>query len=59
MEYYALSEAAKEIEFVAQILLTMGIPVRLPISVRVDNVGAIFMSENVSASSRTKQVDIR
>ena len=58
-EYYALSEAAKEIKFVAQILLTMGIPVRLPIVVRVDNVGAIFMSESVSASSRTKHVDIR
>jgi hypothetical protein len=58
-EYFALSEAAKEIKFVAQILLTMGIPVRLPIVVRVDNVGAIFMSENVSASSRTKHIDIR
>jgi hypothetical protein len=58
-EYYALSEAAKDIRFVAQILLTMGIPVRLPIVVRVDNVGAIFMSENVSASSRTKHIDIR
>jgi hypothetical protein len=58
-EFYALSEAAKDIRFVAQILLTMGIPVRLPIVVRVDNVGAIFMSENVSASSRTKHIDIR
>jgi hypothetical protein len=58
-EYFALSEAAKEIKFVTQILLTMGIPVRLPVVVRVDNVGAIFMSENVSASSRTKHIDIR
>jgi hypothetical protein len=58
-EYYALSESAKEIKFIAQILLTMGIPVRLPIVVRVDNVGAIFMSENTSAGSRTKHIDIR
>jgi transposase InsO family protein len=58
-EYFALSEASKDIKFVSQIMLTMGIPVRLPIVVRVDNVGAIFMSENVSASSRTKHIDIR
>jgi hypothetical protein len=58
-EYFALSESAKDLKFVAQILITMGIPVRLPIIVRVDNVGAIFMSENVSASSRTKHIDIR
>jgi hypothetical protein len=58
-EYYALSEAAKEIKFVVQILLSMGIPVQLPIIVRVDNMGAIFMSENASATSRTKHVDTR
>jgi hypothetical protein len=37
----------------------MGIPVQLPVIVRVDNMGAIFMSENASASSRTKHVDTR
>ena len=37
----------------------MGIPVKIPIIVRVDNVGAIFMSENVSTSSKTKHVDTR
>jgi hypothetical protein len=58
-EYYALSEAAKEIKFVVQILLSMGIPVQLPVIVRVDNMDAIFMSENASASSRTKHVDTR
>ena len=31
----------------------------MPIVVCVDNVGAIFMSENVSATSRTKHVDAR
>ena len=30
-----------------------------PIVVHVDNVGAIFMAENVSTSGRTKHVDIR
>ena len=36
----------------------MGIPVKLPVIVRVDNVGAIFMAENVTMSGRTKHVDI-
>ena len=32
---------------------------QLPIIVRVDNMGAIFMTENVSATSRTRHVDTR
>ncbi len=55
----ALGEAAKEIKFVVQVLLSMGIPVKLPIIVRVDNVGAIFMAENVTTSTRTRHVDVR
>jgi len=58
-EIYACSDAAKEIKFVYQILVTMGIKVKLPITVRVDNVGAIFMAENISVSQRTKHIDIR
>lgn len=58
-EFVALSEAAKEIKFIVQVLLSMGIPVKLPVIVRVDNVGAIFMAENVTTSSRTKHVDTR
>ena len=58
-EYVSLSEAAKEIKFVYQIMMSMGLKVRTPIVVRVDNVGAIFMAENVSTSARTRHVDIR
>jgi len=58
-EFVALSEAAKEIKFIVQVLLSIGIEVEMPIIVRVDNVGAIFMAENVSTSSRTKHVDVR
>ena len=57
-ECVALSEAAKEIEFVHQLLIGMGMKVELPIVVCVDNLGAIFMSENVSVSQRTKHIDI-
>ena len=57
-EFIALSEATKEeVKFVCQVLESMGIKVKLPISVRVDNVGAIFMSNNVAMSQRTKHVD--
>ena len=38
-EYYALSEAAKEIAFVYQLMSTMGIETELPIVARVDNMG--------------------
>ena len=37
----------------------MLIEVKLPIIVRCDNVGAIFMAENSSSGVRTRHVDIR
>ena len=36
----------------------MEIDVRLPVIVRVDNLGATFLSENVTTSNNTKHVDI-
>jgi hypothetical protein len=54
-EYFALSEAAKNIRFIVMVLEAVGITVQTSIIVKVDNVGAIFMAENVSATSRTKQ----
>jgi uncharacterized protein YdaT len=58
-EYYALSEAAKDVKFVHMLLITMGMKVELPIIVKVDNVGAIFMTENISTAGRTKHLDLR
>ena len=58
-EFYACSEAVKEIPFIAQILLFLGIPVELPVKVKVDNIGAIFMTENTSSSNRTRHMDTR
>ena len=40
-------------------LESMGIEVEVPIIVKVDNNGAIFMSENMGVSQRTKHVDVR
>ena len=41
-EYVALSEAAKEVKFVYQVLKSVNLNVQLPIVIRVDNIGAIF-----------------
>ena len=45
-EYVALSEVVKELKFIIQVLETMKDNVKLPISVNVDNVGAMFMATN-------------
>ena len=58
-EWVALSEAVKEVIFLMQLCNSMKIKIQLPVEVRVDNVGAIFMSKNVTTTSRTKHVDIR
>ena len=58
-EYMALSEVVKELKFIVQLLQTMNIEVQLPITVHVDNVGAIWLSNNRTTSDRTKHIDIR
>ena len=58
-EYMALSEVVKELKFIVQLLQTMNIEVELPITVHVDNVGAIWISNNITTSDRTKDIDIR
>jgi hypothetical protein len=58
-ELVALSEAAKEVKFVFQVLRSMGVKVNLPIIVRVDNIGAIFIGSNVTVSQRSKHIDVR
>ena len=58
-EYMALSEVLKELKFIVQLLQTMNIEVELPITVHVDNVGAIWLSNNRTMSDRTKHIDIR
>jgi len=57
-KFVALSEAAKEIKFIVQVLLSIGIEVQLPVIVCMDNVGVIFMAKNVSTSPKTKHVDV-
>lgn len=58
-EFYALSEAVKEIPFIVQMLLFMEVKIKLPIIVRVDNMGAVYMAESATASARTRHMDTR
>ena len=58
-EYMALSEVVKELKFIVQLLQTMNIEIELPITVHVDNVGAIWLSNNRTTSDRTKHIDIK
>ena len=58
-EYMALSEVVKELKFILQLLQTMNITVELPIAVHVDNVGAIWLSNNRNTGDRKKHIDLR
>jgi hypothetical protein len=54
-----MSEAAREVKFVVQLLLDLAIPVRLPVTIYCDNVGAIFMSGNTTTLVRTRHISTR
>ncbi len=56
-EYYAMAEATKEIKFVLQVLESLNLQVEKPIIVHMDNVGAIFVAENASATKHTRHIE--
>jgi hypothetical protein len=58
-EYFALSEVAKEVIFVKQVVDAMGYKISFPIMIKVDIVGAIYLENNHTTSQRTKHIDIR
>ena len=58
-EYVAVSEVMKEIKFLYQLQRSMEIKVPLPIKIKVDNMGAIWLANNCGLSEGTKHVDIR
>ena len=57
-EYVAVIEVCAEIIFIKQLLEFLGVNVEYPITVRCNNVGAIFLSYNAKNSNRKKHVDI-
>ena len=58
-EYVAIAEVVKEILYIVQILKFLGITVKLPVKVHVDNMGAIFLANNSTSGTRTKHIDIK
>jgi hypothetical protein len=60
-EYYAASEAAKELLFISNIIEGMNDKHRLsmPMTLRMDNTGAIYIANNQTTGPRTKHIDIR
>jgi hypothetical protein len=58
-EYFAMSVVAKQVLYIKQLLDTIGIILKLPIDIRVDNIGAMFIGNNFSVSQQTKHMDIR
>jgi hypothetical protein len=56
-EYVAISKAIKELKFIYYLLSDLHIKVNLPIVVKTDNIGAIFMSEYASTGFYTWHVD--
>jgi hypothetical protein len=58
-KYFEIFEVIKELKFIYYLLFYLHIKVNLPIVVKMDNIGAIFMSENASTGFRTRHVDTR
>jgi hypothetical protein len=58
-KYVAMSEVVKEIKFIYYLLREIGIEFNLPITVKTDNVGAMFMAQNASSGVRTRHIDTR
>ena len=56
VEYIILFEA-KEVKFVIQLLRSMRLAVKYLVTVRVDNMGAIFMASNISPTFHAKHKD--
>ena len=49
-EYLTVSEVVKEIKFQHQLLMSMGVKVPLPIKIKVDNTGTIWLANNSGVS---------
>ena len=58
-ELVALSECVKDVRFVMMIMEDLNLEVHRPVTVMVDNVGAMFLAENSTTSQRTRHIDIR
>ena len=58
-EYISISEITKDILFVKQVLEFLEQKIEFPITIKVDNIGAIYMAENNTSNTQTKHVNTR
>lgn len=58
-EHVSLSELSREIMFVIRIGQFMGVKIKFPVEVKVDNAGAIFLANNKALGQRAKHIDTR
>ena len=58
-KYVAVSELCKVILYVQQILNFIGINPKLPIQVKIDNIGAIQMTRNNISGTGTRHINYR
>ena len=58
-EFVAASEAVTEMKYIKQVLEGIGEKIDLPMKLKMDNVGAIYMAKNQAPGQRSKHVDIR
>ena len=58
-EYVALAHGLKELLWVYQMLLTMGIDIQLPMRILEDNQACIQIADNPVSQRRTRHIDVR
>jgi transposase InsO family protein len=58
-EFYAISEAVKEVQWLRNILSDFDVHAAGPITIHADNQSTIKLIENPKFSSRTKHIDVR
>jgi hypothetical protein len=56
-KYVAILEVVKEIKFIYYLLREIGIEVNMPITVKTDKVGAMFMAQNALSGVSTCHID--
>jgi hypothetical protein len=49
----------REVKFITHVLISMNIEFKKPINVYVDNIGAIFLTENRNSGEKTKHFDVK
>jgi len=57
-EYKAILEVVTDVLFVKMLLEFFGFEVKLPIQIKVDNVGAIYLAQSAGSTGCTKHIDI-